>query len=135
MNACIHLHTFLAVWPSPALHALHIAEVITCVMAKVIISGATLFVALVAIVISVAAHTHAVLDAGCLALVLNDPLLLSGVHFSTINTPLDQQIITCCRDKNIDLYACVCVCVNYEARPIFLLQWNTHTCLRLLGSQ
>lgn len=90
MNACIHLHTFLAVWPSPALHALHIAKVITCVMAKVIISGATLFVALVAVVISVAAHTHAVLDAGCLAFVRNDPSLLSGVHFSTINTPLNQ---------------------------------------------
>lgn len=89
MNTCIHLHTLLAFWPGPALHALQITKVITCVMAKVIISGATLFVALVAIVISVTAHTHAVLDGGCLALVMNDPPLLSGVNFPTINTPLN----------------------------------------------
>ncbi len=92
-------HTFFAVLPSPALHALLIAELLACVMAKVIISGATMFVALVAVVMAVTEHTHAVLDAGCSALLPNELSLLSGVHFSTINTPLDQQIITYERDK------------------------------------
>lgn len=84
-----NVHTFLAILPAPALHALLIARLIARVMAKVIVSGTTLFVALVAVVMAVAAHTHAVLDAGCSALVLNELSLLSRVHFSTINTPLD----------------------------------------------
>lgn len=84
-----NVHTFLAILPAPALHALLIARLIARVMAKVIVSGTTLFVALVAVVMAVTAHTHTVLDAGCSALVLNELSLLSRVHFSTINTPLD----------------------------------------------
>lgn len=94
LTAALFTDSCLAVWPDPALHALLIAGLITLVMAKVIISVATMLVALVAVVILVTAHTHAVLEAGRLTLVPNKLLFLTGVHFTTINTSLDQQFIT-----------------------------------------
>lgn len=93
LTAALFTHSFLAVRPDPALHALLIAELITLVMAKVIITGATLLVALVAVVMPVAAHTHAVLEVGSSTLVLNELSFLSGVHFPTGYTSLDQQFI------------------------------------------
>lgn len=112
-------HTFLAVWPDPALHALLIAELIALVMAKVIITRATLFVALVAVVMSVAAHAHAVLEAGSATLVLNELSFLSGVHFPTGYTSLDQQFIIC-DGKERNISSCVHThenthTVDYEA--------------------
>lgn len=94
-----HTHTLTRTFPafrsSPALQTLLVAVVITLVVPEEVIAGSAQFVALVAVVMAIAAHTYTVLNTGSEAQVMDLLTLISRVHLSTINTALDQLLVIC----------------------------------------
>lgn len=85
--------TCLAVGPRPALHAASVPQLVTHVMAEVVVAGTANFVALAAVVVFVAAYPDGVLKAGDQAFILHRLLLLSGVDHPFVDAALNQQLL------------------------------------------
>lgn len=85
----------------PALHTFSVPELVTDVMAEVVVAGTADFVALAAVVVLVAAHADGVLDVGRRALVLHRLLLLAGVDHPFVDTALDQQLVVWTKHKHL----------------------------------
>lgn len=77
----------------PALHTLSVPKLVTHIVAEVVVSGATHFVALAAVVVFVAADADGVLEPGDGAFKLHRLLLLSGVDHPFVDASLDQQLL------------------------------------------
>lgn len=94
--------TCFAVRPRPALHAAPVPELVTHIMAEVVISRTANCVALAAVVVFVAAYADGVLQACDQAFILHRLPLLSGINHPFVDAALDQQLIIWTKDKQMN---------------------------------